>query len=90
MELNVEKIFNWLEYNNLKANASKCHFFLSPYQHTLISINGSVIKSSNSEKVLGITIDSDFTFEEHINTLRRKASQKLHELSRISQYLSQY
>ena len=39
------------------------------------------LKSSNSEKLLGITIDSDSTFEEHINTLCRKASQKLHALS---------
>ena len=60
------------------------------YQHTSININGSVNKSSNSEKLLGTTIDSDFTFEEHINTLCRKASQKLHALSRISQYLSQH
>ena len=28
MELTVEKIFNWFEFNNLKANASECHFFL--------------------------------------------------------------
>ena len=90
MELTVEKTFNWFEFNNLKANASKYHFFLSPYQHTSISINGSVIKSSNFEKLLGITIDSDFTFEEHINTLSRKATQKLHALSRISQYLSEH
>ena len=90
MELTVENIFGWFEFNNLKANASKCHSFSSPHQHTLININGSVIKSSNSEKLLGITIDSDFTFEEHINKLWRKASQKLHALSRISQYLSEY
>ena len=90
IELTVEKIFNWFAFNNLKANASKCHLFLSPYQHTTININGSVIKSSNSEKLLGITIDSAFTFKEHINTLCRKASQKLHALSRISQYLSEH
>ena len=88
MELTVEKNLNWFVFNNLKANASKCHFFLSPYQHTLINANGSVIKISNSEKLLEITIDSDFTFEEHINTPCRKGSQKLHALSRISQYLS--
>ena len=69
LALTVEKIFNWFEYNNLKANDSKCHFFLPPYQLTSININGSVIKSRNSEKLLGIAIDSDFTFEEHINTL---------------------
>ena len=51
--------------NNLKANASKCNFFLWPYQNTLMYINGSVIKISNSGKLLGITINSDFTFEEH-------------------------
>ena len=28
MELTVEKIFNWFDFDNLKANASKCHFFL--------------------------------------------------------------
>ena len=46
MKLTVEKIFNWFDFNNLKASASKCHFFLSPYQHTSININGSVIKIS--------------------------------------------
>ena len=69
----------------MKANASKCHFFLSPDQHTSININGSVINSSNSEKLLEITIDSDFTFE-----ASRKASQKLQALARISQYLSEH
>ena len=88
MERTIENFFNWFEFNNLKANASKCHFFLSPYEHSLIN-NGSVIKSSNSEKLLGITIDSDFTFEEHINMLCRKSSQKLHT-SRVSQYLLQH
>ena len=90
LERTVEKNFNWFEYNNLKANASKCNFFLSPYQHTSISINGSAIKSSYSEKLLEITIDSGYIFEEHINTLCLKGSQKLHVLSRISQYLSQH
>ena len=49
-------------------------FFLSPSQQTSININGFAIKSSNSEKLLGINIDSDFKFEEYINTLCRKAS----------------
>ena len=68
LELTVDKIFNWFVYNNLKVNASKGHISLSSHQHTSININASVIKRTNSEKLLGITIDSDFTFEEHINT----------------------
>ena len=50
--------------------------FLSPYQRTSIDINEAVIKSSNCEKLLVITINIDFTLEEHINTLCRKAGQK--------------
>ena len=63
-------------------------FFLSPYQQIWININGSVNESSNCEKLIGITIDIDFTFKQHINSLCRKATQKLHALFRISQYLS--
>ena len=76
------KIFNCFKYNNFKANATKCHFFLSPYQSATISIDGSIIK-----RRLGVTIDSDFTFEEQIS-LCPISSQKLHKSPRISLYLS--
>ena len=46
-----------------------CHFFLSPYQSAIINVDGSIIKSSNSQKLLGVTVDSNFTFEEHVNSL---------------------
>ena len=69
LELTIYKIFNWFKYNNFKANATKCHFFLSPYQSTTIKIDCSIIKSSNSENLLGVTIDSNFTFDQQINSL---------------------
>ena len=51
-------------------------------------INDSVIKGINSEKLSGVTTDSNFAFEEHISSLCRNSSQKLRALSWISQYLS--
>ena len=88
LELTIYKILDWFKYNNFKANATKCHFFLSPYQSATIIIDGLIIKSSNSQKLLWVKIDSNFTFEEHINNLCQKSSQKLHALTRISHYLS--
>ena len=88
LELTIYKIFNWFKYNNFKANATKCRFFLSSYQSATKNIDGSIIKSRNWQKLLGVTIDSNFTFEEHINNLCRKSSQKIHALPRISHYLS--
>ena len=62
LKLTVDKSFSWLEYSNLKKMLQNSifsyHLFLSP--------NGPIVKSSNCEKLLGITIDSDFTLEERI------------------------
>ena len=45
---------------------------------------------SSCEKLLGVSNDIDFTLEEQTSTLCRKASQYLHVLYSISQYLLQY
>ena len=71
----IEKLFNWFHCNNFKANASKCHFFLSPYKTVKIKIKRSAIESSNSEILLGVTIDSKLSFDNHITILCRKTSQ---------------
>ena len=63
LELTIYKMLNLFKYNNYKANATKCHFFSSLYQSATINIDDSIIKSSNSQKLLGVTIDSNFTFE---------------------------
>ena len=88
LEDTIEKLFNWFQCNNFKANASKCNFFLSPYKPVTIKIKESAIESSNSEKLLGVTIDSKLSFDDHITILCRKASQKLHALSRVASYMS--
>ena len=53
-----------------------------------MKIKGSEILASKSEHLLGVTIDSNLTFEEHINSLCKKANQKLHALSRVANYMS--
>ena len=45
----------------------------------------NVIKSS---QFLGITIDSNFTFEKHINELCKKGNLKLHALTRCAKFMS--
>ena len=52
----LEKLFNWLQCNNFKSNASNCHLFLSSYRPVPIKIKESAIEPSNSKKFLGVTI----------------------------------
>ena len=71
LEDTIEKLFNWFQCNNFKTNASRCHFFLSSYIPVTIKIKGSAIESSNSEQLLGVTIDSKLSFDDHITVLCR-------------------
>ena len=52
--------------NNLTANADKFHLFLSTYEDQTITVENYVIKSSGVEELLGVTIDSNLNFKEHI------------------------
>ena len=47
-----------------------------------------VIKSSGVEELLGVTIDSNLNFKEHILSLYKKANCKLYALSRVSKYMT--
>ena len=46
------------------------------------------IQNSNSEKLLGIKIDNKLTFDEHVSGICTKATQKLHALSRVGQFMT--
>ena len=43
---------------------------------------------SKNEKLLGLTIDRNLNFDDHVFTLCKKAGRKLSALSRISNYMS--
>ena len=87
-ETTTEKVFEWFSFHNLKANTLKCQLIVSPYEPVSLNVSGSTIESSSCEKLLGIFIDSNFTFEYNINRICRKTSQKLQALSRVSKYIS--
>ena len=88
LETTIKNLFDWFCCNNFKVNPSKCHLFLSPFNLKSINIKTFSIEGSSSEKFLGVTVDSNFTFEKHINELCKKDNQKLHALARCAKYMS--
>ena len=52
----------------------------SPYKSVTIKIKEFVIEKPNSEKILGVTIDSKLSLDDNITTQCRKTSQKIHAL----------
>ena len=69
------------------ANSSKSHFLISPYETKYMQMQNSCIKASSSEELLGIKIDSNLIFHDHILSLCSKTNKKLSALSRESKYM---
>ena len=53
-----------------------------------VSIGDASIKTSTKETLLGILIDSELSFDQHISSICSKASKKLHALGRIASFMS--
>ena len=88
LEKHMAKISEWFLHNYLKANAKKFHHFLSPFVDKAINIENFTIRCSYAEVLLGVTIDSNLSFSEHVTYLCATANRKLHALSRVSKYIS--
>ena len=66
----------------MKINSGKSHILFSGND-----IDNHTIISENKNELLGITLDSKLSFEDHINNLCKKGSQKLNALARIAPYM---
>ena len=90
LENDNEILIKWFTDNYFKANADKFHLLISNHSKDLtIKVENEVIECCSSVKLLGVTIDNKLKFEEHVSKLCKKASQKLHALARISNYMCQ-
>ena len=88
IEISSATLFSWLNNNYMKVNTDKSHLLSSGNNKLSANIDGNVIKSEANQILLGVNIDSNLSFNEHINTLCKKASAKLNALNRISGYMN--
>ena len=76
---------------SLKDNPGKFQFMILGKQQcnkVKLIINSIVINESNAVELLGITIETILTFNEHMNNLCRNASYKLYALHRTREYVT--
>ena len=87
LEISSSVLFTWLWNNYMKANIEKSRLLLSDSNKLTANIDGKIIESEDNHILLGITIDSNLSFNKHINFLCKKASAKLNALAGISGYM---
>ena len=83
LETDTNTLIKWFDDNYFQINANKCHLLISRHSKDIcINVQDEIIECSNSVKLLGITIDNKLNFDEHLNKLCKKTSQKIHALSK--------
>ena len=87
LETETTIVLNWLKFNEMKSNDDKCHLIVANNEKVFVSLGNEIIESNNSVELLGVTIDKNLHFIEHVSYLCKKGNQKLHALARISKYL---
>ena len=71
----------------MKINCGKSHKLFSGNDNASANIDDHTIISENKNESLGIILHLKLSFEDHINNLCKKASQKLNALARIAVYI---
>ena len=73
----IDELSNWSEKWKLKFHPGKCSVLHlgKTNKKTSYELNGQVLQASSSEKDLGVQIDDDLRFDEHIQAKTSKARQ---------------
>ena len=75
------RVSEWYDLWGMKLNASKTKTMIVPRSRTMhpqsppLTIGGTVLKESDDHVILGVTFDSKMTFENHLRSVSRAASQ---------------
>ena len=82
---------HWFDINGMKSNQSRFQaMILNKHpDHDNISLNadGTNVPLKSCVKLLGVFIDHELTFSEHVNYICKRTSRQLNAIRRISKYL---
>ena len=71
-------LIEWFEHNHTKLNQEKCHLLsVNRFENIWANIGNAKIWESPNQKLLGVVIDRDLSFDRYVSSLCRKAGKKL-------------
>ena len=79
-------VIEWLRNNEMKPNNDKCHLIVCNHDQLSVRLDKEKIESTDSVELLGVVIDNNLNFTDHVSRLCRISNQRLHALARISKY----
>ena len=88
VNLELQKVSEWLESNKLTLNISKSKFMLtlkskSSNPNFSVQINGEDLERCDSYKYLGVYIDQNLTWKPHVDYISKEISKTCGSLSKL-------
>ena len=83
LEKSSQLAIKWFNHNYMKLNAEKCEFLITGhrFEHLWLNVGETQVWEKNQVKLLGITIDNELKFDDHITKICRNANNKVSALS---------
>ena len=92
----IADLKTWMTINKLQLNDDKTEFMLAcpkkflghPSLPTSVNVNNTSVSFSLSVRSLGVTLDQNLSFQQHVSNICRSAYLELRRISSIRHYLS--
>ena len=83
MQHELDYISNWCEGNYMKLNPKKCKELRVNFQRVLpdlaqLTIDGTPLETISSYKLLGLQIQNDLKWNEHVDIITKKAAKRFY------------
>ena len=97
LQKNVNELINWAELNHmcLHPQKTKCMIITTRQKRQNFSsglpplyINGKLIEEVESHKLLGVIIDNNLSWSNHVTMICNNVSKKIYQLSKIKHFLN--
>ena len=83
LESSANLVIDWFKNNYMELNESKCHLLV-----IIGTIGHASVIETHEVNLLGITIDRELKFKNHMQSIYSKAGKKLNALARLCKFLS--
>jgi len=93
MNLDLIKTSHWFNANKLTVNATKSNVLIitpkinKPQSTVNLYLNNILLPQSSSVKYLGITIDANLAFDQHIVQIEHKISRAVRIISKLKHFI---
>ena len=88
----ILKISIWFKSSGLKVNEGKTEitiFYKNNCHQENVNVNGKIIRTKETLKVLGITMDTTLSWHEHVSTVVGRIQSRIHAIRVVQRYFEE-